>query len=89
MCSESIDPKQCLCYSQDKLLEKQTHEKSYQKAAQYNKKEEVAHIGFHQTLTIRPWFIQHNKPLFDGKVGDASYQLLRRFSLFCPVMLMI
>ena len=93
MCSEGIDPKQCLCYSQYKLLEKQKRKKSYQKAKAHQRasstKEEVARTGFHQTLTIRPGLYKNNKPLFDGKVGDASYQLLRRFSLFCPVMLMI
>jgi len=60
-------------------------QKKLSKAAQYKTHhEEIARKGFHETLTIRPWFIQHNKPLFDGKVGDAHDQSFKRVITFAP-----
>lgn len=82
MYSGSIDVKQCLCYSQYKLLEKQKRNKVHSKATTKFRSND-------HTLTIRHWFSNNNKPLFDGKVGDALYQLLRRFNLFCPMTVMI
>ena len=58
MYAQSIDQTRSLCYSQDKLLEKQKRKKSYQKAKAHQRasstKEGIAPTGFHQTLTIRP-----------------------------------
>lgn len=73
MYAESIDQKQCLCYSQDKLLEKQTQAKKLLKAVQRRSRS-------HRTLrnlNNSAWFIKKTiNHFFDGKVGDALDQLL-------------
>lgn len=78
MYSQTIDQTQCLCYSQDKLLEKQKTKKFIKKLLQRNHLAKRFQKYLNNSATVK-----HTIPtFFDGKVGDATYQFFEESSQF-------